>query len=136
MRLPRQIFVLALPAAIAAPMILTAPTAAHAEYVKATFTGSILATNPGTPASLGVGTPITFTAVYDTSKLVDHTASINAATGLGFASVFTASLSDDPSDWLSIKVGPVSFSKHDQVNYRTPEGDCGPGCDLGAGDFP
>jgi hypothetical protein len=117
-------------------MILTAPTAAHAEYVRATFSGSILATNPGTPASLGVGTPVTFTAVYDTSKLVDHTASINAATGLGFASVLTASLSDDPAAWLSIKIGPVSYDKFDQVNYGTPEGDCGPGCDLGAGNFP
>ncbi|HEY1928482.1 MAG TPA: PEP-CTERM sorting domain-containing protein [Caulobacteraceae bacterium] len=136
MRLPRHILALALPAAIAGPIILTAPTAARAEYVRATFSGSILATNPGTPASLGVGTPITFTAVFDTSTLVDHTASVNAATGLGFASVFTASLSDDPAAWLSIKVGPVSFNKFDEVNYGTPGGDCGPTCDLGAGDFP
>ena len=109
---------------------------AQADYSSATYTGTIGAVNAGTPASLGVGTPITFNAVYDTGKLVDRTQSVNDATGLGFSSVLTASLSDDPKASMTISVGGVTFSKFDEVNYGTPEGDCGQGCDLGAGNFP
>jgi len=110
---------------------------ASAQYVRATYTGTIEAVNPGTPSDLGVGTPIVFqAAVYDTDKLIDYTQSVDDATGLGFASVLTASLSDDPRASLSISIGPVAFTKQDQLNYGTPEGDCGPGCDLGAGNFP
>lgn len=107
-----------------------------ASPLRATFSGQILAVNPGTPANLDVGTPVIFSVVFDPSKLVDHTQSVNDATGLGFASVLTASLADDPLASLKINIGPVSFSKYDQINYGTPEGDCGPGCDLGAGNFP
>lgn len=128
MKLPHVLLAAAAAAALAAP--------AQAGYVRADFSGSILAVNPGTPASLGPGTPITFQAIFDPGKLVDHTQSIDDATGLGFASVLTASLSDDPHASLSIKVGGVSFTKFDEVAYGTPEGDCGPGCDLGGGDFP
>ena len=112
----------------------TAPV--EAGYVRATFTGSIAAVNPGTPSDLGVGTMVVFQAVYDTAKLVDKTVSVNDGTGLGFTSVLAASLADDPRASLKISIGPVSFTKFDQLNYGTPEGDCGPGCDLGAGNFP
>ncbi|WP_226895842.1 PEPxxWA-CTERM sorting domain-containing protein [Polymorphobacter sp. PAMC 29334] len=117
------------------PVALAAP-AAQAHYVKVDFSGHILAINPGTAAAFGVNTPITFEARYDTSKLVDHTQSVNDGTGLGFSSVLTASLSDDPKASLSIKIGSTSFTKFDAQSYGNPEGDCGPGCDLGGGNYP
>lgn len=120
--------------AVAAPLALAAP--AHAAYVQVDFSGQVLGVNPGGPASIGLGTPITFQAVFNPATLVDHTQSVNDGTGLGFSSVLTASLSDDPNASLTIKIGDVTFTKHDEVNYGTPEGDCGAGCDLGAGDFP
>jgi hypothetical protein len=107
-----------------------------AEYVRATYTGSVAAVYPGTSSDLGIGTPIIFTATFDTAKLVDYTSSVNGKTGLGFASVLTASLADDPLASLTISIGPVSFTKFDQLNYGTPGGECGAGCNLGAGNFP
>ncbi|MBS0361603.1 MAG: PEP-CTERM sorting domain-containing protein [Proteobacteria bacterium] len=120
--------------AAAAPLMLAVP--AHASYVQVDFAGQVLGVNAGGPASIAAGTPITFQAVFDPSTLTDHTQSVNDGTGLGFSSVFTASLSDDPNASLTIKVGDVTFTKFDEVNYGTPEGDCGAGCDLGAGNFP
>ncbi len=116
--------------------LIGAAVPARAEYVRATYTGSVAAINPGTPSDLGVGTPVVFQAIYDTAKLVDRTVTVNDGTGLGFASVLAASLADDPRASLSISIGPVSFTKFDQLNYGTPEGECGAGCDLGAGNFP
>lgn len=120
--------------AAALPMAFAAP--AHAAYERVQFSGQVLATNPGVPPAFAVGTPITFEAIYDTGKLVDRTQTINDDTGLGFSSVFTGSLADDPKASLSIRIGATSFTKFDEVNYGTPEGDCGTGCDLGGGDFP
>ena len=120
--------------AAALPLALAAP--AHAHYVQVAFSGQILAVNPGTPSAFGVGTPITFKVRYDTDKLVDRTQVIDDNTGLGFASVLTASLADDPNAALNIQIGSTSFTKFDAENYGTPEGDCGAGCDLGAGNFP
>ncbi len=122
--------------AIAMTATMLAGVPANAAYVKATYTGSIAAVNPGTPSDLGVGTTVVFKAIYDTAKLIDRTTAVNGATGLGFTSVLAASLSDDPRASLSISIGPVSFSKYDQLNYGTPGGECGPSCDLGAGNFP
>lgn len=127
MRISTLMLAAALPIALAAPARAT-------DYVRLDFSGQVLAAAPGAPA--GVGAPISFEAIFDMDKLVDHTQSVNAATGLGYASVETASLADDPNASLSIRVGTASFSKFDEVNYGTPEGDAGPGADLGAGDFP
>lgn len=104
--------------------------------VRVDYSGVIQQVDPGTPAAFGVGTPVTFDAVYDPSKLVDHTQGVNDATGLGFASVFDASLSDDPYASLTITVGPTSFSKFDELAYGTPRGDGGPKSDLGHGNLP
>lgn len=116
------------------PIAFAAPVQAH--YVQVEFSGHVLAVNPGTPAAFGVNTPITFKVRYDTDKLVDHTDSVNDGTGLGFLSVLTASLADDPKASLSIRIGSISFSKFDAQSYGNPEGDCGPGCDLGGGNYP
>jgi len=120
--------------AAAAPLALAVP--AQAAYVRADFSGSILGANPDAPASLAVGTPITFDIVYDPARSVDHTATFTAAIGPLFSSVVTNSLADDPNASLTIKVGDVTFTKFDEVNYGTPGGDCGPTCDYGVGDFP
>ncbi|MGI4878931.1 MAG: PEPxxWA-CTERM sorting domain-containing protein [Janthinobacterium lividum] len=122
--------------AIAMTATMLAGVPASANYVRATYTGSIAAVNPGTASNLGVGTTVVFRATYDTAKLVDRTTTVNDGTGLGFSSVLAASLSDDPRASLSISIGPVSFTKYDQLNYGTPGGECGPTCDLGAGNFP
>jgi hypothetical protein len=121
--------------AIALPLGLALP--AHASnYVNAGWSGEVMAVNADAPVSLTVGTPIYFDAFYDLDKLVDYTMSVNDATGLGFSSVLSASLSDDPKDSLSVSVGSISYDKYDQLNYGTPEGDAGPGGNLGIGDFP
>lgn len=122
--------------AIAMTAAMLAAVPASASYVRATYTGSIAAVNHGTPSELGVGTTVVFSAIYDPAKLVDRTTAVNDATGLGFTSVLAASLSGDPRASLSISIGPVSFTKYDQLNYGTPGGECGPTCDLGAGNFP
>jgi hypothetical protein len=113
-----------------------APPASASQYVRADFTGQVLSVGSSSPTGIAVDTPIYFDAVYDLDKLVDHTATVDAATGLGFASVLAASLSDDPNASLTITVGSISFDKFDQENYGTPEGDAGPGGDLGLGNFP
>ncbi len=127
---------LKLAALMAAAMPIACAAPAHAAYVEVKFSGQVLAANPGTDAAFGAGAPITFDAIFDPAKLVDHTTTVNDDTGLGFSSVLAASLSDDPKASLTIKIGSTSFSKYDEVAYGTPEGDGGPGADLGLGNFP
>lgn len=97
---------------------------AHADYVEATYSGSVAEVGAAAPTGLDVGTSINFDVVFDTSKLVDYTAAVNAATGSNFASVEVASLSDDPNASLSITAGPISFTKYDGLQYGTPQSDC------------
>lgn len=120
--------------AFAFPLAFALPAQAH--YVRVDYQGSILAALPDALPDFAVGTPIYFSVRFDTAKLVDRTQSLNDATGLGFISAFTASLSDDPKASLSIRIGSTSFDKFDQENYGTPRGDGGPGDNLGVGNFP
>lgn len=125
--------------ALAAPVAWAAP--AQADYVRATYSGTVAEVGAQAPDGLAVGAPINFDVVFDPANLVDHTASLNNALGGNvFASALFASLSDDPNASLSITVGPVSFTKYDGIQYGTPFGDCnladcGPD-GLGAGNLP
>ena len=128
-----------------AGLLLSAP--AWASYVDVTYSGTVDQVGPGGPASVTVGTPITFNVVFDTARLVDYTASVDAVIppAAAFSSEKTASLSDDPFASLTITVGSITFTKFDGVNYGTPCGDTpisscsnptSPTGGLGAGNLP
>jgi len=122
--------------AAATTMSLAAAMSAHAaDYVRADFQGSVSAINADAPSGISVGTPIYWDVVFDLDKLTDYTDSVNNATGLGFNSVLAATLANDSYASLTVSVGPISFTKYDQENYGTPEGDAGPGGNLGIGNF-
>jgi hypothetical protein len=102
-------------------------TPASATYLDITYTGSVAMVGDGAAAAgLSVGTPITFEVFFNPDKLVDYTAAFTASNGgdpAGITSLKTASLSDDSYASLTIKVGDVSFTKFDGIQYGTPCGD-------------
>ena len=134
-------------------LFLTTPT--WASYVDLTYSGTILqVAASGLPPGIGIGTPITFSAVFDPSRAVDYTASVNSSipkvfptltTPNFFSSDQTVSLADDPFASLTVTVGGITFSKFDGISYGTPCGPiplsaCGnpavPTNGLGAGNLP
>jgi hypothetical protein len=104
--------------------------------VTATYTGQITDLIPGT--DFAIGDTITDQVTFDTAKLVDVTATANAALisigGVPLGSVKSASLSDDPNASMSISINGVTFSKFDAVDYGTPF--AGGPIDLGVGNLP
>jgi len=126
-------------AAIAAASF--APMRAAAQYVEVDYSGTVTNILSGAPSWLTVGTPVSFDAVFNTAALVDNTATADAILsefGLDPSqlptSVTNASLSDDPNASLTIKVGPETFSKFDEVQYGTTDGDTP--VNLGIGNLP
>ncbi len=110
---------------IAASMALTMP--ARAEYVHATYSGTIVQTGPAATAPFAPGTKVSFDLVYDRARLVDYTTGFSEVYGRRFRKVQAASLSDDPGASLTITVGGVStFTMFDHIYYATPFGCCNP----------
>ena len=127
-------------AAAVAGMTLAASHAfadAPAGYVTATYTGVIDTIYDG--GSFTNGEAITYSVTFDPADLKDMTATANAGLkadgfSLSYASVLTASLSDDPNASMTITVGDYVFDKYDQAHYGKPTSDTK--MDLGVGNFP
>jgi len=124
----------ALAAATAAPM------RAAAQYLQVDYSGTVTDTFAGAPSWLTVGTTISIDAVFNPATLADNTATANTIlsefgdTSPLPTSVTNASLSADPYASLTIKVGPETFSKYDEIAYGTPYGDTP--INLGIGNLP
>jgi hypothetical protein len=136
MNLKKLVAITALAAATVAPM-----RAAAAQYVKVDYSGTVTSVFSGAPSWLTPGLSVSFEGIFNPADLVDHTATADAilsAFGLDPSaiptSVFNASLSDDPNASLTIKIGPETFSKFNELQYGTPDGDTP--FNLGTGNLP